>query len=230
MKGGDSYMELDPRTLVRLSTRIQRTFRIQKTASRSSLRRWKRRGFLAFPHGNRWLAYLLISWMIYDPQSFSLKEVLLLSDVQSRQERLATQRNATNQDQLLEAILAMSLKIVALPGFQQLLADEDPRVMNPLFRAGASGILEEPRIWLSKLRQYLLLEQQGLLIPIYAPEGGIDSFKNPKPPRIRGYTDHGSRRPAERWLPSPPSEKDEDPNTKPDELARLEDFLFHPEE
>jgi len=168
--------------------------------------------------------------MIYDPRSFSLKEVLLLADVQSRQERLASQRNATGQDQLLEANLAMALHLSALPGFQELLANEDPRVMNPLFQAGTSGLLEEPRIWLSKLRQYLLLEQQGLLVPIYAPEGGIDSFRNPKPPRIRGYTDHGSRRPAERWLPSPPSEKDEDPNTKPDELARLEGFLFHPEE
>jgi hypothetical protein len=130
----------------------------------------------------------------------------------------------------LEAILVLALKVVALPDYQKLLASDDPKVAFLTSQLGTTEYLEPTRIWCSMLRQYLLLEQQGLLVPIYAPEGGIDSERSPKPPRIRGYTDQGSRRPPERWLPPPPPVEDREINRNPDELARLEEFILRKEE
>jgi len=81
-----------------------------------------------------------------------------------------------------------------------------------LTRLGTTEFILEFRLWKSCLVRYLSLEERRLLVPWFAPESGIDEEHSPKPPRIRGYTDQGSKRPADKWLPPPPPVEDEDPN------------------
>jgi hypothetical protein len=96
-------------------------------------------------------------------------------------------------------------------------------VVEFLTRLGSSEFLENERIWKSQLRLYLSLEQQGLLVPWFSPESGVNEEVNPKPKRIRGYTDQGSKRPDDKWLPPPPSVDEED-NPNEHALAELEEF------
>jgi len=193
------------------------------TFPHSSLRKWRRSGFLTLRRGNRWLGTLLLSWLFYEPWTFSNREILLLADVEARQERISKQRDATFSDILLAALLAESLRIVANSNFRVALQLSDKRVIEFLTRLGSSSFLETHRIWKSELQLYFQLEMKGSLVPRFAPESGIDEEKSPKPHRIRGYTDHGSKRPADKWLPPPPSvEVEGNPNELA--LAELEEF------
>jgi len=194
------------------------------TLPHSSLRKWLLSGSLANPSGIRWLAVFLLSWLWYEPGTFSPREILLLSEVQARQERLARRRTARFEDSLLGATLSGALQLTRSHRFAIDLTLDKGEAVVFLTRLGTTDFVLSPRLWKSCLLRYLSLEERRLLVPRFAPESGIDEEHSPKPPRIRGYTDQGSKRPADKWLPPPPPVEDEDPNPNDQTQREIEEL------
>jgi len=63
-------------------------------------------------------------------------------------------------------------------------------------------IVEGTREYHSRLNEMARLYSLGLILFTFPPEDGINEEHSPKPPRIRGYRDKGSRRPGHKWLPA----------------------------
>jgi hypothetical protein len=109
-------------------------------------------------------------------------------------------------------------------------ASSDQTVLRLQTLLSATAVVaESPREYHSRLQTLSGLEKQGHIRLIFAPEGGIDEERSPRPPRIRGYRDKGTLRPAHKWLPSiyPDEEQIEtSQNLASDNVAKLEDFLL----
>jgi len=94
------------------------------------------------------------------------------------------------------------------------------------FLTEVSKIVVEDRVFGSMLPEYLKNVSLGTIQFTRTPvDARIEqNLRSIKAPRIRGYRDKGSSRPADKWLPSPPSVEEGYPPEN-EEQRTLEEFL-----
>lgn len=187
---------------------------------------WKFNAGWGNPSRQRKLARLLLSWLFYDPETFSLEELSLLAEVHRRLDRFAQRDSAPFKYKYLTSLLSYALTECANPGWQTLFKESvDIRSVRFLTEI-STVVVNERRHFKSMLTTYQRLISAGIVLPVWAPEDAQAEVRNHSSYRIgKGYTDKGSRRPDHKWLPPPPPvEVTEEGPEPPVTVTSLEEF------
>jgi len=176
------------------------------------------------PSKQHWLAQLLISWLFHDPESFRQEELLLLAAVHQRLDAFTKLPWAPFIYTRIVATLSNILMELARREASTLTSDHDPAVQR--FLTEISWFVEEDRVFGSMRAQYLQAVASGTIsVRFSSVDARIERHRRKIPvPRIRGYRDKGSLRPAHQWLPPPPPVEEGYP-TESTSVPDLERFL-----
>lgn len=170
------------------------------------------------------LCWTLMNMIFHEPESFTEKELVLLSELHRRLDAFChlpwvpfIYRNT-----LLAVNTILSgnpLEIVASGG------PDSPYLKHQYTLTNVQWLVVDDRPWLSRKATYLsAVAKKEISYQTSLVEARIERHLSSIPrPRVRGYRDKGTLRPQHKWLPPPPS--GEVLPDVPDPQAELEDFI-----
>jgi len=168
----------------------------------------------------------LASYIFYDPEHLPQEYSLLLGEVHRR-------LDAFCRLPWVPFIYRFTLVVV-----NRILMEDPEKIKHEHFKYSMSypdkidflteisKIVVEDRVFGSMLPEYARAVAHGtILLTRTSVDARIEqNLRSIKAPRIRGYRDKGSSRPADKWLPPPPSVVEGYPPDN-EEQRTLEDFL-----